>query len=308
MMRRWCSAVVAGVLGVFSAAPASAEVSAPADPSARIFDDAGFNAANAKAARAEIAIVERDCSRSEMMREGPSPEEMARCQAATAKLTRRGVAAVGPILAALDEDGASWNVRNQLYQILARTHDTRLVEPLVRGMARIAMRKLPNREWEADLIHEALVELTRAPVSEVTPWARGTLRSARQEQISRVVDWRLWLEENRGASHAELASKRLEDERAHVEDADPARAFRAARYLLTREPAEGLLAVGKVAGRPDLPKDGQNELDWRAEQAREQVALDKKKRPAPAAKKQPAPAQKRAPMKKLPPPRSEVLS
>lgn len=226
----------------------------------RVFGDAKVGPADS-AAVAETAAVEKACSFNVMSRRGPDPEEMAACEAATARLMKRGVAAAPAIFASLDKAKVSYHAKQRLYDLLARTHDTQLVEPLIRGMARIASRKLDAREWETGMIHRALGELSRAPVNEHAPWVQSTRRSPQADAIAQTIDWRLWHEAHRGVSHDKLAADRLADARAHAADKDHARAFGAVSYLLEREPKEGLAAAKALLDRDDLPEEGRRSMD-----------------------------------------------
>lgn len=227
----------------------------------RVFGDAKMGSADS-AALAEAAAVEKACSFNVMSRRGPDPEEMAACEAATARLMKRGVAAAPAIFASLDKDKVSYHAKQRLYDLLARTHDTQLVEPLIRGMARIASRKLDAREWETGMIHRALGELSRAPVNETAPWVQATRRSPQADAIAQTIDWRIWHEAHRGVSHDKLAADRLADARAHAADKDHARAFGAVSYLLEREPNEGLAAAKALLDRDDLPDEGRRAMDY----------------------------------------------
>lgn len=259
----------------------------------RVFGDVKVGPADS-AALAESAAVEKACSFNVMSRRGPDPEEMAACEAATARLMKRGVAAAPAIFASLDKDKVSYHAKQRLYDLLARTHDTKLVEPLIRGMARIASRNLDAREWETGMIHRALGELSRAPVNESAPWAQATRRSSQADAIAQTIDWRLWHEAHRGVSHDKLAADRLADARAHAADKDTARAFGAVRYLLEHEPKEGLAAAQALLEREGLPDKGRITLDYLKGRATDEMAAAAraaKKGVEPAAAPTPAPRQ-----------------
>ena len=109
--------------------------------------------------------------------------------------------------------------------------------------------------------------------------------------MDRVVDWRLWFEENRGASHEELIKRRMDDARAHAEDPDLKRAFQAVSHLLDYAPAEGLEPAAKLQARADLPLLGRRDLGYQIEHAKaglpkpaappRSVTSKKMKRPSP---------------------------
>jgi hypothetical protein len=271
----------------------------------RVFGDAGVGPADS-AALAETAAVEKACSFNVMSRRGPDPEDVAACEAATARLMKRGVAAAPAIFASLDKEKVSYHAKQRLYDLLARTHDTQLVEPLIRGMARIASRKLDAREWETGMIHRALGEISRAPVNEPAPWVQATRRSPQAESISQTIDWRLWHEAHRGVSHDKLAADRLADARAHAADKDSARAFGAVSYLLEREPKEGLAAAQALLDRgAKLPNEGRQALDYmmgRATYEMKAAAEAAKAAAEPAA----APAQALTPRVKSSPAKSKA--
>lgn len=256
----------------------------------RVFGDAKVGSADS-GALSEAAAVEKACAFNVMSRRGPDPEDMAACEAASARLMKRGVAAAPAIFASLDKDKVSYHAKQRLYNLLAQTHDTQLVEPLIRGMARIASRKLDAREWETDMIHRTLGELSRAPVSERAPWAQVTRRSPQAQSISQAIDWRLWHEEHRGVSHDKLAADRLADARAHAADKDNARAYGAVSYLLEHEPKEGLAAAQALRDRGALPDEGLRALEYLMDRTTyEMNAAAEAAKAAPEAAPRPAPA------------------
>ena len=275
----------------------------------RVFGDVKVGPADS-ASLAEAAAVEKACSFSVMSRRGPDPEDVAACEAASARLMKRGVAAAPAIFASLDKDNnkVNYHAKQRLYDLLARTHDTQLVEPLIRGMARIASRKTSAREWETGMIHRALGEISRAPVSESAPWVRASKRSTRDESVMQAFDWRLWHEEHRGVSHDKLAADRLADARAHAADKDNARAFGAVNYLLEHEPKEGLAAAQALLDRGKLPNEGKQALDYTMDRVTYEMkaAADAAKAAAePAAAPALAPPQvKSSPGKSKAPPRA----
>ena len=134
-MRRGLLAVAAAALALGGAGAAQAENKLPAGETS-VFRDAELGRSS-PAAKWEVTRVQKDCAFHVMSREGPSMAEMTRCEAAVSKLVRRGAAAAPAVLAALDDEKTEWGPRHRLYDVLARTADARLVEPLIRGMARI---------------------------------------------------------------------------------------------------------------------------------------------------------------------------
>lgn len=288
-MRRWLLGAALGIAGVLGAGAASASVDARWG-APRVYDDAGFEAPKSgKAIALEMAAVNARCTYSELSREGPRPSDMAACEAAVSKVIQRGSEAIGPILAALDNQRTQWGTRRRLYDVLARTKDTRLAEPLIRGMARITTRKIETRAWEVWAIHDVLSELTHAPVHERLPGYKTRHVASKRRALDLVVDWRLWLEGREGKSHDELVLERTNDELAHAEDPDAQRAYRAVSYLLRARRAEGIAAGKKLLEREDFSKNLVEQLKYqivRAEDARTKaVAAKKSPGPAPAASK-----------------------
>jgi len=269
----------------------------------RIFGDANVGSVDS-ASLAETAAVEKACSFNVMSRRGPDPEDLAACEAAASRLEKRGIAAAPAIFAALDKEKVSYYAKRRLYDALARTRDTRLVEPLIAGMARIASRRVGAREFEGEMIHQTLGELSRAQVGERAPWVKTARRSDHEEAISQAIDWRLWHEEHRGVAHEKLAADRLADARAHAADKDAERAFGAVRYLLEHQPKEGLEAARVLGERRDLPREGRDNLNYHMREAIEAAnaaAHAADPTPAPAAEPKPVvvPA-KAAPAKSKP--------
>jgi hypothetical protein len=280
------------------------------DTAERIFDDAGFDPRPDANVNREIAAVIKHCAFEEMSREGPRPGQVAACNGAVERLSKRGPAATGPVLAALDRYAGRDSRRSRLYDVLARTGDTRLIEPLVNAMARITTRKLDGRAYEIGFMNEALIELTRAPVGDRVPWVQVAARSQRRDQMDLVVDWKLWAADHAGKSHAELVAEAFADARAHSADSDPARAYRAVRYLLKYDPANALGVARALAKRSDVPELGKNELAMAIEQAEEQAAAIAKSKAKASPGKQAAPKAKAPPQeqKKESPSREDARS
>ena len=267
-------------------------------PVGRVYGDAAVG--DPADAAAEAAAVEKRCAFNVMSRRGPDPSEVEACEGAVARLERRGPEAAAAIFAVLDHDRAGWHAKQRLYHALARTHDARAIEPLIRGMARIATRKLGERDWEIGMIDAALRELTRASAGERAPWEQAPVRAPHDDAVDQVIDWRLWHERHLGRSHEELAAERLADARAHAADPDAARAYQAVEYLLRYAPAEGAPAARALLDRADLPTAGRPPLEQAAEQAdRDTAAAAQPLAPevSPKRSKSAPPAPKRAPAK-----------
>lgn len=279
-MRRWMVVAAIGIAGLFSAGPLSAAERAPS----RIYDDAGFEASKSKALAHEIASVQARCDFHELSREGPRMRDVAACEAVVSKVIRRGSSAIGPVLAALDDPRTRWSARRRLYDVLARTKDMRLIEPLIRGMARIATRKIETRAWEVRAINDALRGLTHAPIQEILPGYKDHRATSSRGAIDLVVDWRLWLGEHEGKSHEELVNERLTEELAHVEDPSLERAYRAVSYLLREGREEGVIAGRKLLERPEVTRfmRGPLESEIRRVEAAHRDELAKAKSPEPA--------------------------
>lgn len=288
-MKRGCSLLLVSLLGLFSAGRASAEEATPVRD--QVFEDVSFEQPrSSKMIELELKAVQVKCQFSAFSREGPSPSEVRACEGAVAAVARRGPSAIGPVLRVLDGDGTTWEAKRRLYDVLARTKDTRLIEPLIRGMARIATRKLERRNWEIHVMHEALLELSQAPIGETLPGVSAPRHvSQRRRAIDLAVDFRLWFDENEGLSHQQLVEKRTADELAHLEDADTERAYRAILYLLKQKNADAVSAGKKFIERENVPDALKRVVAYRVE-ARES---EEKKAPSKAVKKvaKPAPAQ-----------------
>jgi hypothetical protein len=257
---------------------------------ARVYDDAGFEAPKSKALAHEIASVQATCDFNELSREGPRPGDVVACEAAVSKVIHRGSAAIGPVLAALDSPQTQGSARRRLYDVLARTRDTRLIEPLIRGMARIATRELDARMWEVRAIHDTLLAITHAPIRETLPGRKERRTTSHRTSIDMVVDWRLWLADHEGKSHEELVQERLTNELAHAEDPDRHRAYRAVSYLLRERRAEGIAAGRKLLERPEVTSFMRGRLESairEAEAAQNQELADKTKSTEPASSSAP---------------------
>lgn len=308
MMRRLMGlAALTGALAFTATAQAGEDVG----PAFRVFGDASGLPASTKAAAAEVQNVTKRCDYHEYSRMGPSPEEIAACEAAVARMVKHGPAMIAPAFAALDNRNTPTGARARLYNALARTRDMGLAEPLIKGMARIASRKLTQRSWEFQLIERAVESISRADLSVEAPWEPGVSMSSEREALHRAFSWRMWLEKNRGRSHDELAAEALAKARAEVEDADPVKAYKAVHHLLNYAEEEGIAAADKLQKRTDLPEDAHETLRWEMQEAKERIEARKAasaKAPAkpvnkttPPAKKSAPPSKKSAPQKKLDP-------
>lgn len=297
-MKHWCSLLSFSVLSVVSMGRAFAEEAAPVRE--RVFDDVVFEEPRAqkKMIELELKSLQSKCSfQNVFSREGPPAWEVRACEAAVAVVARRGSSAISGILRVLDQDGTSFQTRRRLYDVLARTKDARLIEPLVRGMARIATRNLSRREWELSALEDALAELSQSSVHEALPGV-GQARqvSQRRRALDVVVDYRLWLDDNAGLSYEELVEKRTADELAHVNDENVERAYRAILYLLKRKNAVGIEAGAKFGEREDVPDGLKRVLAYRLLEAKKAPVVSKGvKNQAPKPKSSPV-----APVKKVP--------
>lgn len=298
-MKQVCSLVLLTVLGLLPAGRAHAEEAAPLrDP---VFEDVSFEEPRApkKMIELELKAVQSKCVFSRFSREGPSLAEVRVCEGAVAQVARRGPAAIGAIFKALDDGNTTWEAKRRLYDLLARTKDTRLIEPLVRGLSRITARHLKNREWELSVMQDALSELSQAPIREALPGIPDTRQvSLRRRTLDVIVDYRYWLEQNAGLSYDELVAKRTAEEIEHVNDENIERSYRAILYLLKHKNAAGIEAGAKFAGREDVPENLRRVVGYQVEAAKKAAPQKAKKNQvakskpvqAPPAKKKPAPS------------------
>jgi hypothetical protein len=233
---------------------ASGVASAEDRRASRVYDDTGLDKPSAIAR--EVASMEKACAfYDSMSRMGPDPKAVAVCDQAVSKVERRGPAAAGLLLASVDK-GNSWYVKQRAYQLIGKSGDTRLIESLVRGLARIATRKL-EREDEIGMIDAALAELTHASPDARAPWdAEAPVSAEPEAAVARVFEWRIWHEQHRNVSHAELAARALEQARAGVASSDPRKAYEGVTHLLRYVPEEGLLAAPRVLAGGRLPEEG----------------------------------------------------
>ncbi len=260
-----------------------------------------------KAARQEVARVEKSCNFHMMSRMGPDPREVAACDAAVTQLQARGPAGVPAILAALDREDVGYGARGRLYTALARVGDGAVAEQMVDGMAKIATGKVQSRLYEVDSMEEVVRTITKASPEEPAPWAAEPVVDPYRQLTDDVVSWRLVAKANAGKSQQEVGDARLADARAHASDPDVARAYEAIRYLKDNAPDEALQAADALLARmPQSAVKDRKDPRTHVESLRRQAEWEKNRRASEAAEKAKVgpkkglPIQKPAPKKSIP--------
>jgi hypothetical protein len=268
----------------------------------KIYDQSGPGTVG----KQEVARVEKSCNFRMMSRMGPDPREVAACDGAIKQLQARGAAAVPAILAALDREEVGYGARSRLYTALARVGDATVADRVVDGMAKIASGKMQGRLYEVDSMEEVVREITKAEPEGRAPWVPEPVVDPYRKLTDDVVSWRLVAKANAGKTPQQVESERLADARAHVNDPDVEKAYKAIRYLKDHEPDEALKAADDLLTR--LPKSEasgptKDRKDPRPhlESLRRQAEWEKTRRINEAAEKA-----KKAPQKKGPPPQQQA--
>lgn len=169
-------------------------------------------------AKAAVEEASRVCTVSTMSRMGPSPGAVAACNAATGKAIALGTPAAYAALAALDTGDPTARAIASLYDIVGRSGDLALVEPLIRALEREDKQGLGNpRQFERNLIADALAALTYTEL-------RGTP----------AVQWRAWSNEHPNPSRATLRTARLAAVEVQIATGRVEEIVEAARFLATQ--------------------------------------------------------------------------
>jgi hypothetical protein len=165
-----------------------------------------------------IRDVVGSCAVSEMSRMGPSPQQVAACNATVASAVALGPPAVLAALARLDEGTISGRAVGALYDIVRRSGDIELIEPLVRALEREDPHGIGNpRQYERTFIVEALGWITYTEL-------KGTP----------AIQWRTWATAHPHPSRSVLLAERLAQVEAQIASGKLEDIVEAARFLGTQ--------------------------------------------------------------------------
>jgi hypothetical protein len=226
-----------------------------------------------------------------MLRSGPRPEDVARCNRAEKGAIALGKASAQAALAALDLREQNYGAESRLYDVVARVGDIGVVELLVHALEILARPEGESRRPDAMAIEPVLQKLTFAAIGEKLPWEVNLLPDLNVQSRA----WRSWLAEHASMDRDELLAERLVEERPHLADANVERAFRAATFLLDQPVSrdEGLAAMSVLAARPGIVGRQAEAIEERLEDAKRipgakgRGAVDKMHRRAPGLPKPP---------------------
>ena len=307
-MKRSLLVLVASALVCWSAAaiadkPVNIKGKAPpADPpparaktteAQRPFDYSGLGARDAAADKAVAKVKER-CVADPMSREGPTPEEQARCNLAVAQLTGLGKKGAPSILAALDEARGyeGYYAVNRLFFALGKIDDKKVRGVVVEGFSTFAK----EEDDEASLIGEnvqlALEAMMGATPPVALPWEPAVVTDHWEATRHAAAAWKGFAAENADKTRKQIAAEHVTRARKEKASDDPAKAYRAIEHLVARAPFEALKAAKAYASREGLDDDVasafellQSQAEWRIEDLRAK---------APPPKKSPPPSKSRS--------------
>ena len=204
-----------------------------------------------------IAVFAERCKTSEFSREGPSADEVAKCNAAAASVGAQGKKGTSAILAALnDKNGKLGSFgRRRLYGVLAKIDDEPTRDVLVAGLAKIASEKLEAHTSYVGEIERTLRAMAGAGPAVAIPWEKpAVVRDWLVEVAEHAAAWRAFQTENKGKSRAQISQETLTAARVEKTSDDAKKAYRAIHSLSQHAPEEALGAVKAYRKRSDLPK------------------------------------------------------
>jgi hypothetical protein len=241
-----------------AAAPAVfADASAEDAKHLHLYQDVKLGPVSPEARRAVQDVV-KSCAYSMMARVGPSPRDRARCDNAAAQAAKVDGAARASLLA-LELADTPGTARFRLYDVVAKSGDLALAEPLARALARVDQAHAQTMMLDDSFpIGHTLAALTYASIGERAPWQRYERPNLRQ----RSDEWTAFLAARRGWSRDQLKAERVSDARAHRADADQTRAYFAASFLAGQPDtrAEGKEALERLLARDDLPANAKSSV------------------------------------------------
>jgi hypothetical protein len=252
--------------------PASAPAQAKTVEMTKPFDGSKLGSRDA-ASDKEVARVNERCVSDPFSREGPSPQENARCNLAVARLVARGKKAAPSILAALNEksDDASYYASNRLLFALGKIDDKKVRKALVDGFVAIAKDEMEDQTDIVYQIPETLEAMMGAAPDTAAPWKDASVTDAWQEHRQTAARWRSFVEANEGQSRKQIAQEHLSQARKEKGDKDPEKAYRAIAFLISRSPNEALKAAKAYQKRDDLEDNVASEFESLKVQAEMQI-------------------------------------
>lgn len=226
------------------------------------FDASELGARDA-AADKDVARVDERCMSDPMSREGPSPEEVAKCNAAVARLMARGKKGAPSIFAALNSlnSESSYYGTNRLLFALGKIDDKKVRNVVLAGFQKIAADELDENFMMVHHIPETLEAMLGAAPEAIVPWEYESVTDHWEEQREVAARWKAFAGANADKSRLELAAERAKKARKEKADADPKKAYRAIKFLVSRSPSEALNAAKAYQKRKDLAEDVASEFE-----------------------------------------------
>ncbi len=252
-------------------APAKAKTAVESDKAP--FDVSELPAIDRETEKA-IAAVDEACVASPMSREGPTPQETARCNLAISRVVARGKAGASAILTALnDVVGAHpYYARAQLYVALGKIDDPKARSVLIGGLEKIGRSQLVDHVVESWVIQETLFAMFGAGPEATAPWEpTPSVSDGWEEAKLAAAEWRKVETAWAGKKRNEVLITRLTSAKKEKTSDDPTVAYRAVAYLVKQAPREAKLAGAQYAKRKGLAEevaaafeDLSSEADFRA--------------------------------------------
>lgn len=201
----------------------------------KLFD---VSAPSDEAVQKAITKLESACAYSMMSRIGPTPGQMRACNDAEDQLVAMGRPAAEAALARLDDPSMRSAARHRLYDTVGRVGDLAMVEPVLRGLDRIAAEGIGGpHQWEKEQLVGVLRQLTYA-----------------DPKGSPELAWRAWWNDHKTLTRPQLFALRVDAARKEASDADEAKATDSAMFLANQGETrkEGLDALRLILARPSL--------------------------------------------------------
>ena len=251
---------------------ASAPAQAKTVETTKPFDASKLGARDA-ASDKEVERVNERCVSDPFSREGPSPQETAKCNLAVARLVARGKKAAPSILAALNakNEDASYYGKGRLLFALGKIDDKKVRKALVDGFAAIAKEEMEDQTDIVYQIPETLEAMMGAAPETPAPWKDASVTDAWQEHRQTAARWKSFVEANEAQSRKQISQDRFAQARKEKADKDPEKAYRAIAFLLSRSPNEALKAAKAYQKRDDLEDDVASEFESLQSQAEMQI-------------------------------------
>jgi hypothetical protein len=248
------------------------------------FDFSDLGARDA-ASDKDVARVNERCVSDPMSREGPTPEEEARCNAAVAKLVARGKKAAPSILASLNtlDNDRSYYASNRLLFALGKIDDKKVRGAVLAGYSTIAKEELEDHTLVVHQLPEALESMLGAAPPAMIPWEEQPVTDGWEEHRLGAKTWQTFLGATEGKTRKQITLEHFAKSRKEKADDDAKKAYQAISFLVTRSPHEALKAADAYAKRKDLDSkivvafdSLKSEAEWRVEELKEAAGRRKR--------------------------------